>query len=287
MTTIVLLSETTEPVEFVHFHPAFPLLADRSSAVSDLPFEYMDRKFETILHCLYFARFASLDRAYSELFTLPQSEAFAAEFERIQIKLFGLVRALSGVEKVKFMGQSTSFFTFLNAIATSDAIKHVADSELTFFRTEGQQVMRKALFARYGKFAGTLPEPVIFESKEFPRIAAILCEVLVPQAVPQHVTSAPEASAYKLHALLSRKPKAPQAESAAREVQPAPKTRFQQLAENDPWSLMWDLSQRGRTKERVQRLFLFAFPKFKASPFLEVFGPPWMHAKKQPAALRT
>lgn len=279
MTTITLLDETTEPAEYVHFHPAFPMVPDRSSLVADLPFDCLDRKFETVLHCLQFARFSSLDQEYAELFTLPQAQAFNAACERIQLGLFCVVTKLSGMEKLKFMGQATSFFHFKNAIATSRAIAHVAECELNFFRTEAQQVVRKALFARYAKFAGTLPEPVVFESRAYPRMAVTLGEVLAQKPIPRNVTSAQEVSAYKLHALLSIKPQ-PAQPLQTRAPAPVVKTIFERLAENDPWELMWSLSHRPKAKERVQQLFLFAFPKFKASLLLVAFGPTWMQSKK-------
>lgn len=274
-TTIIITLETTEPPSFIHFHPAFPLLPQRSDTFVDLPFDCFGAKFETILHCLHYARFAPLDQSYARLFTAQAAEAFTAHFERIQTDMFGLVSDWSTIQKLHFMGQATSFFKFKNAIVTQSTNESMQQADANF-STKLPAILREALVARYSRFAGTLQEPVCFESRDYPRVAVILTEILTVKSVPKHIVSEPEKTAYKLCALLARRGPVKQ------EPAPPPKPLKLEVNEHKPfvtddaWKLMWATSHRDKVRERVQTVFKLAFRQYKPLPILKAFGPAWM-----------
>jgi len=273
---IIILLDTTEPTSLIHFHPAFPLLVQRSEQFVDLPFECFGVKFETILHCLNFARFMALDNSFADLFTTRGSDAFLAAYERIQLAKFGFVANMSLLEKLKFMGQPTSFFAFKDAIETASALAHMQESEARF-GAKLPAVLREALSARYARFAGTLPHPVCFESRPFPRIAEILSEILTHKAVPKSITSESEKSAYKLCMMLSkRKPAEPPQQVVKKAVVEEEVSMESKLSADTMWTLLWSLSQKSNARGRVQTLFKFVFPRYNPSSLLRFCGPAWI-----------
>ena len=281
-THITILQDLTNPVDLIHFHPAFPLLTQRSDEFPDLNFNCFGDSFQTVLHCLHFARFAPLDAAYADLFTLRSQQALRSVFEKTQTAMYGFVSSYPPLQQLQFMGSIDTFFKWKNAIVTNGTLERVRASEESF-KLKLPTVLREILNARYSRFVGSLPEPVVFESAAYPTIARILTELFVRRAVK--VTSQPEASAYRLCALLAPRtaPVSPTLEKGTQKEQEKGKGKENKHdKENDTeslalhWSLMWSLQQRAEIQNRIKKLFRAVHTHFKPSSFTRAFGPGWI-----------
>jgi len=274
-THISILQDLTNPIEFIHFHPAFPLLTQRSDEFPDLNFICFGETFKTVLHCLHFARFAPLDSVYADLFTLKSQQSLRSAFEKTQTAMYGFVSNYTPLQQLQFMGSTDTFFKWKNAIVTSGTLEKVRASEDNF-KLKLPTVLREILNARYSKFVGSLPEPVVFESANYPTIARILTELFVRKALK--ATTQPEASAYRLCALLAPRtaPVSAQAtqELKEREKNPAKEPEQETLAVH--WSLMWSLEQKAEIQSRIKTLFRAVHTQFKPSSFMQAFGPIWI-----------
>jgi hypothetical protein len=288
-THITILQDLTNPVDLIHFHPAFPLLTQRSDEFPDLNFNCFGESFQTVLHCLHFARFAPLDAAYADLFTLRSQQALRSVFEKTQTAMYGFVSSYPPLQQLQFMGSIDTFFKWKNAIVTNGTLERVRASEESF-KSKLPTVLREILNARYSRFVGSLPEPVVFESAAYPTIARILTDLFVRRAVK--VTSQPEASAYRLCALLAPRTAPVSALENGKENEKGTekgkgKERDKEKAKEQEkeketeslalhWSLMWSLEQKAEIQNRIKKLFRAVHTQFKPSSFTRAFGPSWI-----------